>query len=114
GRKPVARFAANGYLDLSRAVDLFDVARPWGSLEAALDRVQSPVLVVGVSSDILYPTYQQKESVDTRARLGKDVEYAEIDSPHGHDGFLIDFPKMEPILREVLETGSSVAAGAGR
>jgi len=114
GKKLVDRFDANSYLYLTRALDLFDVARPWGSLEAALDRVQSPVLVVGVSSDILYPTYQQKEIVDTLARLGKDVEYAEIDSPHGHDGFLIDFPKMEPILREFLETVSSVDAGAGR
>jgi len=103
GKKLVDRFDANTYLYLTRALDLFDVARPYGSLEAALSRVQSPMLVVGVSSDILYPVYQQKEIVDTLTRLGKPVEYAEIDSPHGHDGFLIDFPKMEPFLREFLE-----------
>ena len=103
GKKLVNRFDANSYLYLTRALDLFDVAQGWGSLEAALSRVQSPMLVVGVTSDILYPTYQQKEIVDTMVRLGKDVEYAEIDSPHGHDGFLIDFPLMEPFLREFLE-----------
>jgi len=103
GKKLVNRFDANSYLYLTRALDLFDLARTYGSLEEALGRVQCPVLIVGVTSDILYPVYQQKEIVDALHRLGKDVEYAEIDSPHGHDGFLIDFPKMEPILRKFLE-----------
>ena len=61
-------------------------------------RIQCPTLVVGVSSDILYPIYQQLEIVATIRELGKAVQYAEIDSPHGHDGFLIDFHKMEPHL----------------
>src|SRR5690606_14462139 len=74
GKKLVDRFDANSYLYLTRALDLFDVARPRGSLEAALDRVQSPVLVVGVSSGSLYPTYQPQEMVHNLARRGAEGE----------------------------------------
>jgi len=102
GKKLVDRFDANSYLYLTRALDLFDVARGYGSLAEALQRIQCPVLVVGVSSDILYPVYQQHEIVSTLRSLGKPVQYAEIDSPHGHDGFLIDFHMMEPPLARFL------------
>lgn len=102
GKKLVERFDANTYLRLTRALDLFDLANGYRSLEAALDRIQCPTLVVGVSSDILYPVYQQRELVEALHSQGKSVEYTEIDTPHGHDGFLIDFPKMEPSLRRFV------------
>lgn len=103
GKKLVERFDANTYVRLTRALDLFDLADGFGSLETAVARIQCPTLVVGVSSDILYPVYQQKEIVEALHSQGKYVEYTEIDSPHGHDGFLIDFPKMEPGLREFID-----------
>lgn len=102
GKKLVERFDANTYLHLTRALDLFDLATGFRSLEAAVERIQCPTLVVGVSSDILYPVYQQREIVEALHGLGKPVEYTEIETPHGHDGFLIDFPKMAPSLREFL------------
>lgn len=103
GKKLVDRFDANTYLHLTRALDLFDAAAGYRSLEDAVSRIQCPTLVVGVISDILYPVYQQMELVEALRRTGKVVEYEEIDSPHGHDGFLIDFPLMEPSLRQFLE-----------
>lgn len=102
GKKLVQRFDANTYIYLTRALDVFDLSHGYGSYEAALARVQCPVLVYGMSSDILYPTYQQRELVDTLTRLGKQVEYAELETAYGHDGFLIEFPRMEPILREFV------------
>lgn len=104
GKKLVQRFDANTHMRLTRALDLFDVADGFRSLQDALDRVRCPTLVVGVSSDMLYPVYQQRELVEALQATGKSVEYTEIDSPHGHDGFLIDFAKMEPSLRQFLET----------
>ena len=102
GQKLVNRFDANTYLYLTRALDLFDVSKGYGSLDEALGRIQCPTLVVGVTSDILYPVYQQLEIVAALQRRGRPVEYAEIDSPHGHDGFLIDFHMMEPVLARFL------------
>lgn len=103
GKKLVRRFDANTYIYLTRALDLFDLSHGYGSMEEALDRISCPVLVYGMSSDILYPTYQQKELVNALARLGKNVEYAELETDYGHDGFLIEFPRMEPTLRAFVE-----------
>lgn len=102
GKKLARRFDANTYIYLTRALDLFDLSHGYSSYEAALERIQCPTLIYGMSSDLLYPPYQQKELVDALTRLGKQVEYAELDTPYGHDGFLIEFSRMEPILREFV------------
>ena len=103
GRKLAKRFDANTYIYLTRALDLFDLGAGYGSLEAALERVQCPVMVYGMSSDILYPTYQQRELVDALTRVGKRAEYVELETDYGHDGFLIEFHRMEPDLRAFVD-----------
>lgn len=108
GEKLVNRFDANSYLYLLRALDLYNVGAGYPSYDAALERVKARMLVVGVSSDILYPAYQQLQLVSNMQRLGAQVEYAEIASPHGHDGFLIDFPLLRPILTNFIRTTSPV------
>jgi homoserine O-acetyltransferase len=102
GRKLAERFDANSYLYLTRACDLFDLGLGHPSYEAALGRIQCPMLMVGVSSDILYPTWQQKEIVQILRAQGKQVQYTEIETPFGHDGFLIEFDKMTPVLNRFL------------
>ncbi|MFM8853119.1 MAG: homoserine O-acetyltransferase, partial [Acidimicrobiaceae bacterium] len=61
GDKLIRRFDANSYLIIGKAMDLHDVARGRGELRKAVSRISAPVLSVGISSDILYPTYQQKQ-----------------------------------------------------
>ena len=60
-------------------------------------------MVYGMSSDILYPTYQQRELVDALTRVGKRAEYVELETDYGHDGFLIEFHRMEPDLRAFVD-----------
>lgn len=109
GRKLARRFDANTYIYLTRALDLFDLGYGYSSYEAALERIQCPVLVYGMSSDILYPTEQQRDLVNALARLGKRVEYAELDTDHGHDGFLLEFERMEGTLRSFVNWAASLA-----
>lgn len=66
-------------------------------------RVTAPALVMGISSDILYPTYQQRQIHDLLVSIGRTSEYVEIDSPHGHDGFLIDLDQVGPPISRFLE-----------
>lgn len=106
GTKLVERFDANSYLYLTRAIDLFDLGLGYGSYEEALARIESPVLVIGVSSDILYPTWQQEEIATILRNQGKRVEYVEIDSPYGHDGFLVEFEKMIKTLSRFMHSWS--------
>ena len=83
------RFDANSYLYITKAIDYFDLAKD-GSLIEALAPVKAKVLVVGISSDWLYPTYQQREIVSALTAKERDVHYGEIRSHYGHDAFLLE------------------------
>jgi homoserine O-acetyltransferase len=102
GTKLARRFDANSYLLLTKAMDLHDLARGRGSLEEALARVTAPTLVMGISSDILYPSYQQRALCDDLCAAGAPARYVEIDSPHGHDAFLIDIDQVGDAVSDLL------------
>ncbi len=101
GEKLCRRFDTNSYLTIGKAMDLHDVARGRGTLTQAMARVTAPTLAIGVRSDVLYPTYQQREIVD--ALSGRvPAEYVEIDSDDGHDGFLIEIDLVASIVGNFL------------
>jgi homoserine O-acetyltransferase len=100
GVKLARRFDTNSYLSIGKAMDLHDVARGRGSLDRAMARVVAPTMAVGIWSDMLYPSYQQRQIHDMLTANGVPSEYVEIDSPHGHDAFLINSDQLaEPIER---------------
>lgn len=102
-RKFVERFDANCYLYLSRAMDLFDVAEHGDCLYSALERVEAErILVVGVASDTLFPIGQQRALADAFARGEKNVRFAPLDSVQGHDAFLVDMPRFQPLIGDWL------------
>jgi homoserine dehydrogenase len=100
GRKSVQRFDPYTYILFTRAMDLFDVGEKRGSIVAALERVRCRTLVVGISSDQLYPAAEVHLGADILNHLGKPVEYAELRSPHGHDAFLLETAQLSSILRD--------------
>jgi len=102
GEKLVRRFDANSYLYLSRAMDMHDLGgvEPY---EQVLSRIKSKVLVIGISTDILYPPYQMRELCADLERCGVDCRYCELDSPYGHDAFLIEVDKVGRILKEFIK-----------
>ncbi len=100
GDRLIRRFDTNSYLLIGKAMDLHDVARGRGGLAQAMARITAPTLAIGISSDILYPTYQQRQIRDLVAANGVRSEYVEVDSPHGHDAFLIDLQQVgAPVAR---------------
>ena len=103
GQKLVRRFDANSYLVLNRLMDLHDVARGRGGLDLALERITAPVLVASISSDALYPPRQQRELVEALAHQRCRHQYHVIDSPEGHDGFLLEHAALSPIIAEFLD-----------
>lgn len=103
GDKLIRRFDTNSYLIIGKAMDLHDVARGRGNLQTAISRISAPVLSVGISSDILYPTYQQKQIRELINQTGGSCEYFEIDSPHGHDAFLINLDQVGKPVAKFLE-----------
>lgn len=103
GDKLARRFDANSYLLLTKAMDLHDLARGRGGAEAALARLKVPTLTVGIGSDVLYPTYQQHELVDRLQARGLPARYVELDSPFGHDAFLLELDQLGPPIRAFLD-----------
>jgi homoserine O-acetyltransferase len=99
GRALVRRFDANSYLYLTKAMDLYDVGRDGGE-EAWLRRLAAPLLLVGVRSDWLFPPDQIRPLAALAADLGRDVTYAELDSPHGHDAFLKEWDLLSPLIHD--------------
>ena len=83
-------FDANTYLLMTKALDYFDPAREHGdSLENALARTRCNFLVMSFNSDWRFAPERSREIVDALVQVGRSVSYAEIDTPKGHDAFLL-------------------------
>jgi len=98
GEKLVRRFNAQAYWVLTKAMDSHHVGRGRGPIPDVLKQVKARALIMGVSTDLLFPPCEQK----FLAEHIPNAEYHEIESPYGHDGFLIEFDQMERILRGFL------------
>lgn len=102
GQVFVDRFDANSYLYITKAVDLYDAAQKHGSLEAAFKKTNAKFLVMSFTSDWLFPTAQSKEIVNALIKAQKDVSFCEIESPCGHDAFLLEFETQTKIVKSFL------------
>jgi homoserine O-acetyltransferase len=97
-------FDANTYLLITRALDYFDPARAFGGdLTAALARSQAKFLLVSFSTDWRFAPARSREIVKALLDNRRDVSYAEIDAPHGHDAFLLDDARYMNVVRSYFE-----------
>ena len=94
GDKLAKRFDAFSYWALTKIMDSHNVGRNRGSAITALKRILARTLVIGISSDILFPPTEQR----FLAKYIPDAEYQEINSLYGHDGFLIEYKQLRQIL----------------
>ena len=98
-------FDPNCYLYLSRAMDLFDAADYGGSVVTGVARTDlSKALVIGVTTDILFPVFQQEELADALSSAGCDVKFEVLPSLLGHDSFLVDMDRFRPVIGEGFST----------
>jgi homoserine O-acetyltransferase len=93
-------FDANTYLLITRALDYFDPARAFGGdLSKALARARCQFLLVSFSTDWRFSPARSREMVKALLDNRRDVSYAEIDAPHGHDAFLLDDARYLNVVR---------------
>ena len=98
GEKLAKRFNAFSYYRLGQAMDAHDVGRGRKSVEDALKLVKAKTLVIGITSDLLFPPEEQKKIAD----YIPGAEFHLIESLYGHDGFLLEYEKIEHILRNFI------------
>ena len=103
GKNFVSRFDANSFLYLAKALDLYDVAWGYESMEEAFSRVTAPLQFFAFTSDWLYPPYQTEQMVDCLNALGRQAEYHLIPSAYGHDAFLLEHETFAPMVSSFLE-----------
>ncbi len=98
GEKLVDRFDADTYLTLLGAMDSHDLGRGRGPREAILQRIKNRALVISISTDVLYPVSEAR----SMAAAMPNAQFAVLDSPNGHDAFLIETHKLERIVKTFL------------
>jgi homoserine O-acetyltransferase len=98
----VRRFDANSYLYITKSMDYFDLPSRHGSLVQALANVRAEFLVLSISSDWLFPTYQSKEIVKALKANGVPTTFVELDSPYGHDSFFLPNDRMAATIAGFL------------
>jgi homoserine O-acetyltransferase len=97
-------FDANTYLLITRALDYFDPARSFGGdLRAALAHASAKFLIVSFSTDWRFSPARSREIVKALLDNRRNVSYAEIDAPHGHDAFLLDDLRYMSVVRSYFE-----------
>ncbi|MDQ3046560.1 MAG: homoserine O-acetyltransferase [Bacteroidota bacterium] len=96
GEKLVKRFNAFSYWTLTKSMDSHNIARNRGTMENVLNSISIKTLIIGISSDILCPVAEQK----FMAAHIPGSTFTEIDSPYGHDGFLIEGKLIGEVIRK--------------
>ena len=109
GDKFAEYFDANTYLLITRALDYFDPARAFGgNLSQALARATARFLLVSFTTDWRFSPARSRELVKALLDNRREVSYAEIDAPHGHDAFLLDDKRYTALVRAYFD---QIAAG---
>ena len=103
GQKFLARFDANTYLHLIRAMDLYDPALGYENMKAALSRIKARYTLVAVANDQLFKLTDLHKSKQLLEQNGVNLQYYEFASDYGHDAFLVDYDFFEPKIRSGLE-----------
>lgn len=104
-RKFVRNFDPNSYLYLGRCMDWYDIGDcAGGDTDAGLASIRvEKALTIGVHTDILFPIQQQRQIADGLRAGGAESSFVPLESPQGHDAFLVDFDRFGPAVRGFLD-----------
>ncbi|MFT4153306.1 homoserine O-acetyltransferase family protein [Parafilimonas sp.] len=110
GEKLAKRFNAFSYYFLSKGMDNHNVGRGRESAVKALEQIKAKALVIGISSDLLFPPTEQ-EFIAAHIPY---AEFREIHSPYGHDGFLLEYEQIEEAIKTFLASSQPFSRGEGQ
>ncbi|NJN64470.1 MAG: homoserine O-acetyltransferase [Acidobacteria bacterium] len=103
GDRFVEHFDANSYLYLSKAMDLFDLGDGAPSYDEGVARIHARTMLVGVTTDLLFPIHQTEEVARILREWGRECRFVRLDSVYGHDAFLIEIDRFGRVIRGFLD-----------
>jgi homoserine O-acetyltransferase len=103
GDRFVDRFDPNSYLYLSKSMDLFDLGEGTPSYDEGVARIRARTLLIGVTTDLLFPIHQQEEVARILRDSGRECRFVRLDSVYGHDAFLIETERFGRIVGAFLD-----------
>ena len=109
GKSFVQRFDANSLLYITKALDYFDLSDGADVLNDAFRSNPAIFLLIAFSSDWLYPPQQLKDVARAIRRAGGDATYYEVSSDYGHDAFLLDHERQQPLISSFLDRAQTHA-----
>lgn len=104
GESFIKRFDANSYLYITKAIDDFDITKGYENLADALKNVRAKCLVMSFTSDWLYPKEQSLKIVKALKINGIDTTYTNLETPYGHDSFLINDERIKKVFIGFLKS----------
>ncbi len=102
GKKFAALYDANSYIRVQAAMDEMDLDEQYGDLQSAFARWRGRTLLVSFDTDWLFPPNESERVAAAMRTVGVDVRHQMIESPNGHDTFLIDYPLIDELVRSFL------------
>ncbi len=103
GQRFTERFDANSYLYITKAIDYFDLAATYGSLEKTFAETRCRFFIASFTSDWLFPPSHSQQMVQALLANDKDVSYCNVESPYGHDAFLLEVDTLGDMIRGFLD-----------
>ena len=72
-------------------------------LEEIFSNSSTQFYLVGIDTDLFFIPSEIKETYEKLKTAGVAISYMEIQSPHGHDAFLIEYEQMEHLLKPIFQ-----------
>lgn len=104
GKKFASAFDANSYIRILAAMDEMDLEEQFGTLASAFQKYTSTAMLVSFDTDWLFPPTDTERVHDAMRSRDIRVMHHTLTTPNGHDAFLIDFPLINPLVRDFLES----------
>lgn len=102
GKKLEGRFLLQSYKTMIHLLNSIDVSRGRKDFPHAINGLQSRITLLGIEGDLLFPPEMIRESLPSLRSSGVEACYREINTPHGHDAFLIEFDQMNELLSDIF------------
>jgi homoserine O-acetyltransferase len=103
GEKLGKRFQLSAYKMMNQLLKTIDITRNQESLESLISKVDANIYIVGINSDLFFTAKENRDTYNEIRKFKNNVFYSEIDSPHGHDAFLIEYEQLDNLLEVVFK-----------